>query len=54
MVEKDFLIYQKNVVKIVGEKNRQRMLGTKLSDETKHRMSESRKGRKLSDKQNKH
>ena len=37
--------------KIVGEKNRQRMLGAKLSDETKHRMSEARKGRKLSDKQ---
>lgn len=33
--------------KHVGELNRQRMLGTKLSDETKRRMSESRKGKRI-------
>lgn len=31
--------------KAVGEKNRQRMLGSKLSEETKKKMSESRKGK---------
>ena len=46
-----FFNLSKECRKIVGEKNRQRMLGTKLSDETKRRMSESRKGRTLSDKQ---
>ena len=35
--------------KKVGEKNRIRLLGSKLSDETKKKMSEARKGRKLSD-----
>ena len=33
------------VRKVVGEKNRQRLLGSKLSDETKRKMSESRKGK---------
>ena len=33
--------------KHVGEINRQRMLGTKLSEETKHKMSESRKGKRV-------
>lgn len=31
--------------KIVGEKNRQRMLGSKASEETKQKMSEARKGK---------
>ena len=31
--------------KLVGEKNRQRLLGTKLSEETKIKMSNSRKGK---------
>lgn len=33
--------------KHVGELNRQRMIGTKLSEETKHKMSESRKGKRV-------
>lgn len=33
--------------KHVGELNRQRILGTKLSDETKHKMSESHKGKRV-------
>lgn len=31
--------------KIIGEKNRQRLLGTKLSEETKQKMSKTRKGK---------
>ena len=33
--------------KEVGRKNRERMLGTKLSEETKNKMAESRKGKRI-------
>lgn len=40
--------------KMVGEKNRLRMLGSKLSDETKRRMSESHKGLVRTEEHRKH
>lgn len=38
-------IIPERIRKIIGEKNRQRMRGTKLSEKTKQKMSESKKGK---------